>query len=551
MIELVLLDLVFALVGILLLARKILVKVFKNYKTSRLRTRIILIFSTIAAIPTIIVSCFSVFFFNFGIQAWFDEKVATVLNQSVKIADAYVYEHKLQLRDTALNLSAHLGSMYYDLLHNHELFHKVLNMEADSRLLSEAIVFQRSTNTVLAQSSMSFSLSFTRIPAELLDRADRGEVVEMQNDISKIRIIVKLGHYHDAYMIVGRVIDKKIIQYIAQTHAAKEKYNTLRTDIRNLEVKFSLVFFVISVALVFLTIIIGVIFANYIVKPIKRLLHATEVVQSGDLSVQIKTNTVEDELTLLTHGFNRMVKKLYRQQKDLTIAQRAIAWSDVARRVAHEIKNPLTPITLSAERILKKFAAEVSDREMFERYVNTILRHTRDIHKIVSNFTDFAKMPLPSFEKVNLIYMISEFVEARKMLSDSIVYSFISDVEMLDFICDKTQINQVMVNLCKNSEESLELVVHKKEICVKIATLNDTVEIIVSDNGRGFSQGLIEKATEPYMTTRTKGTGLGLAIVKKIVEDHAGEMEISNIQTGGAEIKLIFHQGELIDKMKI
>lgn len=549
-IAMILVILVLVLTIIIVSARAVLLAIFKNYRSSQLRSTIVMMFVSIAAIPTIIVSCFSVFFFNFGIQAWFDDKVSVALQQSMNIAQAYISEHRTQMKNVTLAVARDLDEMHYELIHDAKLFTAALNTQIDVRSLSEAIVFQRSTNTILAQSSMSFSLAFARIPMELLDQADEGSVVELQNDPYKIRMIIKLTNFADCYMIVGKLIDKDIIRYIDQTQGANDKYSILKKSISNLEIKFSIVFMLISIILVLTTVVVGVIFANYIVKPIKRLLKATEIIQEGNLSLQVKTGNSEDELTLLTNAFNNMIRKLDKQQKDLAIAQRAIAWSDVARRVAHEIKNPLTPIMLSAEILLRKFGKEVEDKDNFAKHINTILRHTTDITKIVSNFSNFAKMPNAIFEEENIVKVVGDLVESRKMINESITYEFSYQMPSFTLVCDKTQMHQIIVNLCKNAEEALEGLPHKKIISVAIISHDEILEIIIRDNGKGFPSELIDKIAEPYVTTRTKGTGLGLSIVKKIVEEHCGSMEISNYPQGGALIKLIFDTKLLRQKLR-
>ena len=244
-----------------------------------------------------------------------------------------------------------------------------------------------------------------------------------------------------------------------------------------------------------------------------------------------------------------MTQQLNLQQKDLLVAQRALAWSDVARRVAHEIKNPLTPIQLAAERLYTKFENEVADKGTFRKYTDTIIRHTGDIKKIVSEFVNFARLPLPVFNICEIVNLIKTTVDSRKLLNDKIAYKVTSNIEQVNFICDSLQINQVMLNLLKNSEEALEAQ-GAGRIDVTITQESYILTIIVEDNGPGFNNDLIGRATEAYITTRLKGTGLGLAIVKKIVQDHLGELNILNNEKGGAAIKLTFNMNELKYKLK-
>ncbi|MFP3013159.1 MAG: ATP-binding protein [Rickettsia sp.] len=516
-----------------------------NNDSSKLQNRIVIAFSLVAAIPTIIVSVFSVYFFNLSVQAWFDKKISTVLDQSVIVAESYIAEHKLQLKETALAVAEDLSDMYYDLIHNPALFTKTLNTEAEMRSLDEAIVLNKSTNTIVANSYLSFSLSFATIPAHLIKKADLGEPVEVKSDPTKIRMLIKLKEYNDVYLLVGRLVDNKIIDHVDATNGAAAEYNSLKNEIDNIQIKFSIMFIFIALLLLFVAISFGVIFTAKIVKPIKKLVTATDKVKDGDLTVQVPENEVDkDEIGTLYAAFNRMIKQLSRQQRDLVIAQRAMAWSDVAKKVAHEIKNPLTPILLASERLLKKFSPEIKEKAEFENYLKMIIRHTNDIKNIVSEFVLFARLPAPKFTKSELVYLVKHIVEARKLLNDNILYKFESNVDQFDFMCDATQINQVMINLLKNAEESIEGRESGK-IEVTIDAKDDFISVIVIDNGKGFPPELIGKATESYVTTSSKGMGVGLAIVKRIVEEHCGVLDIANREEEGAIIDIKFDLKEL------
>ena len=520
-------------------------------RVSKLRKRIIIAFSIGSALPTIIVAVFSTYFFNFGIEAWFDKKISKVLDQSVSVGESYIDEHILQLRETAISVSDDLTSMYYDLIHSPDLFLKVINAQAELRSFDEAIVFQRNSNTILAQTSLSFSLAFMTIPAHLIDRANKGEVVQVDSDPSKIRILIKIKDYNDTYLLIGRLVDTKIIDHIDKTKGAVAEYEKLKNQIVAMQIKFSMVFILLSVVLLVASIIWGRRFAERIVRPIKELVIAAEKVKNGDFSVQVPIEGLKkDEVKVLSSAFNRMVNQIDHQQKDLLIAQRALAWSDVARRVAHEIKNPLTPIQLSAERLLKKFKDEVNDKESFTKYTNNILKHSDDIRQIVSEFVEFARLPSPSFAKCEIVSLINDLVESRKLINDTINYTFRSNVKAHEFICDISQINRVMVNLMLNSEEALEKTTTKKQIKVMLIVGAEFVKICIEDNGPGFSKKMLKSAKEAYVTTKSNGTGLGLAIIDRIALDHFGSVSLSNNENNGAMVELTMNAISLKNKLK-
>ena len=228
---------------------------------------------------------------------------------------------------------------------------------------------------------------------------------------------------------------------------------------------------------------------------------------------------------------------------ELAQAQRYAAWSDVARRIAHEVKNPLTPIHLGAERLRKKYKDQVSDPETFEKYISTIIKHVSDISRIIEEFSRFARMPKTVLEEADLSKIVSEIVFSRKCVSTKIVYY--TDIEPgIRIYCDQTQINQIFINILKNAEESIELrgVSSKKTGKIWVYVSQDEKNAIVSirDNGVGFDEETLSKITEPYFTTRDQGTGLGLAIVKKIVDDHNGKLIMRNEEDKQAVVTVLF-----------
>jgi two-component system nitrogen regulation sensor histidine kinase NtrY len=505
---------------------------------SRLQRRIVLMFAGVASVPTLLMAIFSTFFFNFGIQNWFDKKITSVLDNSMKVANSYIKEHKETMRNTALSMADDLDRMYYSIINDRQFLEKIINGQADVRSLAEALLFSAETNTILGQSLLTFSLPFSNIEPELMERAMKGEVVELKDDPNKIRMLVRLRH-GNCYLIIGRFIDSQAINYVNETTSTATEYKHLKQERNWLQIKFSLIFILIAILLLLASISFGVVFSSNLVRPIKKLVKATEEVKQGDLTTRVREGPKDDEIGVLMSAFNRMIKKLDHQNKDLIIAQRAAAWADVAKRVAHEIKNPLTPIQLSLERLDKKFKPQVDDEEKFTRYISTIQRHTSDIRRIVSEFVNFSKMPTPKFEKCEIISLLKEIVEARKSISENYNYSFSTDVSKLEIVCDKDQIHQAMVNVLKNAEEALEYKEEGMERKIDVAIKQgDYLIIDISDNGKGFSEELISNATKPYVTSSSKGMGLGLAITKKIIEDHSGYMEINNLPTGGANLIL-------------
>ncbi|SHG71571.1 two-component system, NtrC family, nitrogen regulation sensor histidine kinase NtrY [Cognatiyoonia sediminum] len=221
---------------------------------------------------------------------------------------------------------------------------------------------------------------------------------------------------------------------------------------------------------------------------------------------------------------------------DLVSAQRMAAWGDVARRIAHEIKNPLTPIQLSAERIKRKFSEEVSERDKLDQMTDVIVRQTNDLRRIVDEFSKFARMPEPELTNSNLVDVVRDAVTLQEAgQPEVIIHSNLpSDTILTDI--DETMISQALINLIKNAGEATETfqekypsVDLKPEIRVELSTQDNDAIITVQDNGIGFPENRA-KLFEPYVTTREKGTGLGLSIVKKIIEEHGGTLTLSDAE---------------------
>ena len=235
---------------------------------------------------------------------------------------------------------------------------------------------------------------------------------------------------------------------------------------------------------------------------------------------------------------------------DLMSAQRMAAWGDVARRIAHEIKNPLTPIQLSAERLKRRYLKQIKeDPETFSICTDTIIRQVGDIGRMVDEFSSFARMPRPTVQPEDAKELCQQALFLQRNGNPEIRYVSTLPDHPVPLICDRRQIAQVLTNILKNSAEAIEgrearagQALPPGEIMLALRDDDSTVRIVVEDNGKGLPKEGRERLTEPYMTTRSKGTGLGLAIVKKIMEDHGGNLVLDDREGGGARISLVFRR---------
>ena len=517
---------------------KTITRLKKNKKTGyKLQRNIILIFSCLSALPLIISTVFFIYFFYKGLDTWFDTRVTRAFDQAFNIASVYIEENISNLKESAFYTADQINNASSK-LDIQEILDDVIN----SRHITEAMVFNMSSKEVVAQSGLSFSIIFSTISGSDIEMANiKGFVVK--KDKSNIKILMKLLNKPNEYLLIGKILDKTIVEYLSQTSSANYIYDKLRNNIHNLHFKFSLLFILIALTLIVVNISLGDMFAKTIAEKLNKLLQGTFKVAQGDFNTYIDIQQDDsDELYILGFNFNNMVRKLRMQSTELTVAQKAMLWSDIARRVAHEIKNPLTPIQLSSELLLKKFQDQVQDKDKFISYVNNILRNSADISSIVNEFSKFAKLPNPNFVSVDIIALLKEIIHGKSFLNPKVKYEVFANKDSFYFSCDPKQIHQVINNLVKNSEEAIDESTLTPKIIISISIQPRDVKIMVMDNGAGIQENILNKLTQPYITTRKYGMGLGLAIVKKIVEEHHGHIKLYNLtkEQGGACVEITF-----------
>jgi len=270
-----------------------------------------------------------------------------------------------------------------------------------------------------------------------------------------------------------------------------------------------------------------------------------------NLMVRITAETKKGEIQGFVIAFDDITEQV--------AAQRTAAWSDIAQRIAHEIKNPLTPIQLSAERLKRKYLKEIkSDPATFTQCTDTIVRQVGDLRRMVDEFSSFARMPAPNVRSENLTEIIKQAYFLQEVANSNIKFELDDWPEVLTVDCDAAQIGQAVTNLIKNAAESIAAmsVSSKKEgldyhgnIKVLLQDDDHATKIQIVDNGMGLPEHLMDKLIEPYITTRAKGTGLGLAIVKKVMLDHGGDLLLSNNSDIGATMTLVFYKTAHTEKI--
>jgi len=662
------LDLVL-LISLIIIITKRLVNIWSRKKSgqlgAQLHSRVVVMFSILAAVPTIMVAIFGAIFFTIGIDNWFSSQVKNALNKSLSVSEAYIEQGQKQIGLHSIDIARIVNSSgilinieSLDIQKENNL-KKFLNKIAYEKGLTELIIFDKNSK-IIAESELSFLFN-SPIRLELLNLAkssgspamnySSSDKQETVSAISPINILAK------HYIYVSKFKDVKVIKDINLVRNAVKNYKSVENKKEGLHITFTMIFIVVAVLLMFVAILMGLNFANGLVNPITNLANAAESVSQGDLTVRVPDNDNKDEIADLSKIFNKMTEQLENQRnklvttntelerrirftetvltgvtagvlgldkygkiflpnrsaldlldldfkiinnsylinvvpemsnlfadlqkskeplvmgelelirnhKKLTLItkitvekqknkilgyvvtfddmteffkiQRVAAWSDVARRIAHEIKNPLTPIQLAAERIKRKYKNHITlEPDVFVSSISTIIRQVDGMRKMVDEFSAFARMPAPVYKKANLTNLVKDLVSISFLSNQKINVEIKVPKKNIYAIIDENQIRQALQNIISNAmnsmSERISDINDKNELFIELKALsNNNYKILVTDSGIGLPNNILEDLTDPYVTTRKNGTGLGLAIVKKIMEDHNGRLMIDNLKT--------------------
>ncbi|MET0155500.1 MAG: ATP-binding protein [Rickettsiales bacterium] len=531
----------------------------RSGKGSYLQSRIAKLFSLVALVPTVAMMAFSVILFNYGIRSWFNTKVSAAISNSLLVAESYLKEHRTIIEADILGMANDLNRNAFLLREDQESLGRKLGVIAAVRKVPEALLFQYGKGRhidLLARSNMTIALEFylDSLTEEQLERAENGELVVItDSDDERVMALLRLENFVDTYVFIGRFVDKAILNYIDLTEGAAHEYLRTEKDVSRLQVQFFIAFLLISLIVVLCVIWYGIAFAAKIARPISDLARATSDIAKGDFAVRVPAPDSYPEIRALTDSFNRMGSTLAVQQKELISAQRHRAWSDVARRIAHEIKNPLTPIRLSAERMRKKLKRADAYDDAAKRYVETTLRNVDQIQAMIEEFTVFAKMRPPTLTAQDCVPIVRHAMATQEIACRLPNVSFrlrVAEGLRIFVECDEGKMLQILGNILKNATEAVEerlegavgnrLKHFRGAVEISVFAMEEACCIVVSDNGGGFPPYMLENLTEPYVTSKKKGMGLGLAIVKKLVEDHRGKIDFSNGDGGVAQVALVF-----------
>ena len=542
----------------------------------QLHWRLALLFGGVTTLPAIIITLFALFVVDYSLRGWFAERISTAVNESVTVAKSYFDEHARSISGESLAMANDVNREAYRLAGNRQLMDRYLSDQASLRNLSDAIIFD-GTGQVLAKSRFAFAITFANLDNAWLEQARGGEVVILRADeTNKLRAVIKLNSFVDAYLLVGRFIDSKVLEAMDSTRLAAADYQQLGFKQLDLQISFAALFGFILLLLLITALWIGLNLANAIVGPLGAVIHVAEQVRSGNLSQRVPENLRGEEIARLGASFNRMLDELARSREqlvqanlqldqrrefteavlggvssgvigldkngivtlpnasaralldksdvqligrnfgdvvpefaglmaladqskrrfvedqitlvresrrtilraqmvseiiegriigyvvtfddvtDLLSAQRKAAWSDIARRIAHEIKNPLTPIQLASDRLRKKFKPKSkTDADRFEEYVDIITRQVGDIGRMVDEFSAFARMPQPVMEPQSLYDLTAGQIKLFETKKIQLAFEVDNGQSEYVIICDAGLLRQALTNLLQNAQESL------------------------------------------------------------------------------------------------
>ena len=505
-------------------------------------------FSLFTLIPSVLISIFSLFLFSFALEKYFDKKVTTVVNNSYELAKNYVAEVQDKVKSEIVLIAFDTNKSAKFLNDNSKEYSRFLNTQKLIRNIDEIHIIDINKNLLFT--NLEDESKYTppiKGALELVIEDDRPlKILNAPENISAA--IMRLQAFEDRFLYIVKYLDPKISNYLNESQEAINFYYTVEEKSSGIKISFAIIYLIVVTLLMFISITIAIRFSSRFFRSINNLIYASNAIGDGDLSAKVPELKTDKDLETLNKNFNSMINKLKNQQEKLIINERHEAWGSLARKLAHEIKNPLTPIQLTIDRLQSKYSDQISDNDKnnYKENLNIINNQIKQIGSLVNEFSDFARMPKPTLKDNDLIILMKENIRLLQKLDDSIKFELNSNIEKLIFNSDKEQLSRVFLNLLKNSIESIQQKNEinsnfLKKITIEINKFDDNININITDNGIGFEKfdKNIKDIVNPYFTTKKNGTGLGLSIVNKIINDHNGKIEFLPINEG-AKVQIYF-----------
>ncbi len=506
-------------------------------------------FSLFTLIPSILISIFSLFLFSFALEKYFDKKVTTVVNNSYELAKSYVEEVRNKIESDIILIAFDTNKSAKFLNNNNKEYKRFLKTQKLIRDIDEIHIIDQNKKLLFTNidDRTKYIPPIDKTLKLVLDDDRPLKIINAPENISAA--IMRLQAFENRFLYVVKYLDKDISKYLNESQAAINFYYTVEERSTGIKISFAIIYIIIVTLLLFISITIAIRFSSRFFRSINNLISASTAIGEGDLTTKVPEIKTDKDLEILNKNFNSMIVRLKNQQDKLIINERYEAWGNLARKLAHEIKNPLTPIQLSIDRIKEKYIQQVdkNEKDNFEENLKIINNQIKQIGNLVNEFSDFARMPKPVLKKNDLISIIHENIKLLSEIDPSIKIDLNNKKSSILLKCDKEQISRVIFNLIKNSIESIQQKAENtsnfdKIITIEIFEINNQISIIIIDSGLGFKniKNNIKDILNPYYTTKKNGTGLGLSIVNKIINDHNGEIDFVSI-SNGAKIEIKFN----------
>jgi len=525
-------------------------KVDIDISGSRANRKYITFFALFTLIPSILISVFSLFLLSFALNKYLDKKITTAVNNSYEIAKSYTEEVRTKTQSEIILIAFDLNKSINFLNTNLNQFKSFLNTQKLIRGMDEVHIIDAKGNLYL--STLTDLTKFKKPLAEALEMVstDKRPLKIINAYKNQSASIIKLENFEGKFLYIIKYLDKKISRYLVESQEALNFYYTVLNKQTGIKISFILIYLVVVSLLLFLSITIAIKFSSRFFRSINNLIIASSNIGKGNLDIKVPEIKADKDMEELNKNFNLMIHQLKTQQEKLITNERHEAWESLARKLAHEIKNPLTPIQLTVDRLKTRYSEKLESNEKkdFEKSLKIIGKQIKQIENLVNEFSDFARMPKPILKENDLVITIKDNINLLAELDDTIKISFNPNRDNIFLNSDSEQLSRVIFNLIKNSIESIQekkknIDNYRGNIDIKLIDKDTYIELMIQDNGVGFGifKDNIKDILNPYFTTKKKGTGLGLAIVNKIINDHQGSLDFKSLDTG-AQIQIKFNK---------
>ena len=515
-----------------------------NVRGSIANRKYILFFGLFTLIPSLLISIFSLFIFSFALEKYFDNKITTAVNNSYEIAKNYIDEKRNKIQSEIILIAFDLNK-YHNVYKNDPIrFKSFLNTQNIIRDIDNLYLINADGELILSANDSKYIKIEDK--AIKMVRSDDRPLKIINAPENRSAAVIRLQNFENTFLYVVKSLDKNISNYLLESEEAVNFYYTVENQSLGIRISFAIIYITLVTLLLFLSITIAIRFSSRFFISINNLISASEKIGKGNLDVKVPELKADREMELLNKNFNSMIDKLKNQQNKLLSNERHEAWETVARKMAHEIKNPLTPIQLTIDNLNSKYLPELSfeKKEKYQDNLKTILKQIKQIENLVNEFSDFARMPKPHIKNNDLIKVINENIELLKKIDTTVNIKIINKIGkkiLINF--DYEQFSRLFFNLIKNSIESINEKAQKtnkllKNIDLEINQRRDYITVNLTDTGVGFKDIKTKDIIKPYYTTKKKGTGLGLSIVDKIINDHNGSIKFFN-SNNGAKVQII------------